>query len=394
MAHDVFISHSAKDKPVADAMCATLERAGLRCWIAPRDILPSQTWAAAIHAAVHGSRAFVLVFSAESNGSKQVLREVDQAVKAEVPILPFRIDASAAAPEIDYYVGSAHWLDALTAPLEAHLDRLARTLHDLLGSSPPRRRTAATASTSPFGASPEPAPSAVPAPPPGKGRGTLLALWLVTAVPVVLLTITGLRLAVDEHVDYLWLCVPALGIGVPWALAGLRLRARRETAVVAGWLFLAAGASWWAKAYPFVQKALRGDSASLWGVALLALPGGAWTWTGVRLLRRPARPARRPAVVSAVVALLVYAVFWTSVGYYTSVLAEVAYAWIPGVIVPALALLAASPVLPGILRDGSARERSHGPEDALPSPPCRDRCPTSAAAWSRPRGRGRSRRRS
>jgi hypothetical protein len=36
MAHDVFISYSTKDKPIADAVCGTLERNGVRCWIAPR----------------------------------------------------------------------------------------------------------------------------------------------------------------------------------------------------------------------------------------------------------------------------------------------------------------------------------------------------------------------
>ncbi len=41
MAHDVFISHSAKDKATADAVCAVLEAEGIRCWIAPRDVLPS-----------------------------------------------------------------------------------------------------------------------------------------------------------------------------------------------------------------------------------------------------------------------------------------------------------------------------------------------------------------
>ena len=40
MAHDVFISYSSKDKPVADAACATFEAAGMRCWIAPRDVPP------------------------------------------------------------------------------------------------------------------------------------------------------------------------------------------------------------------------------------------------------------------------------------------------------------------------------------------------------------------
>lgn len=42
--HDVFISYSMKDKVVGDAVCATLEAKRIRCWIAPRDILPGQEW--------------------------------------------------------------------------------------------------------------------------------------------------------------------------------------------------------------------------------------------------------------------------------------------------------------------------------------------------------------
>lgn len=38
MAHDVFLSYATPDKTVADMACAVLERAGLRVWIAPRDV--------------------------------------------------------------------------------------------------------------------------------------------------------------------------------------------------------------------------------------------------------------------------------------------------------------------------------------------------------------------
>ena len=48
MAYDVFLSHSHVDKTHADAICHSLERAGVRCWVAPRDIRPSEDWAEAI----------------------------------------------------------------------------------------------------------------------------------------------------------------------------------------------------------------------------------------------------------------------------------------------------------------------------------------------------------
>ena len=42
MAYDVFVSYSHQDKLTADAVCATLEAQGVRCWIAPRDINPAR----------------------------------------------------------------------------------------------------------------------------------------------------------------------------------------------------------------------------------------------------------------------------------------------------------------------------------------------------------------
>lgn len=51
--HDVFISYAAADKPVADAACATLESRKIRCWIAPRDVVPGarRSWTPSSRAA-------------------------------------------------------------------------------------------------------------------------------------------------------------------------------------------------------------------------------------------------------------------------------------------------------------------------------------------------------
>jgi len=65
MAHDVFISYSSKDKAVADAVCASLEARKIRCWIAPRDVLPGEEYAEALIESLNQSRLMVLVFSAK-----------------------------------------------------------------------------------------------------------------------------------------------------------------------------------------------------------------------------------------------------------------------------------------------------------------------------------------
>jgi hypothetical protein len=69
VAHDVFISHSSHDKPMADAACAVLEQRGIRCWVAPRDIVPGADWGESIVDAIGAARAFVLVFSSHANTS-------------------------------------------------------------------------------------------------------------------------------------------------------------------------------------------------------------------------------------------------------------------------------------------------------------------------------------
>jgi TIR domain len=42
---DVFISYASPDSAVADAACESLERAGVTCWIAPRDVTPGAFYA-------------------------------------------------------------------------------------------------------------------------------------------------------------------------------------------------------------------------------------------------------------------------------------------------------------------------------------------------------------
>jgi hypothetical protein len=137
MAHDVFISYASQDKAVADAMCATLEARQVRCWIAPRDILPGIPYAEALTEALRSCRVLVLVLSTYSNGSKHVMREVEAAVGAGVPVVPFRIADSSLSMSMNYLLKSIHWLDALTLPLDQHLHKLADVIQNLLARATP-----------------------------------------------------------------------------------------------------------------------------------------------------------------------------------------------------------------------------------------------------------------
>jgi uncharacterized RDD family membrane protein YckC len=132
MAHDVFISFAVEDETTAETVCATLEASEIRCWIAPRDVLPGADYAQSIVEAITQSRVMVLVFSSRSNQSPHVRREVERAVSRGIPILPFRIEDVPLSPSLEYFIGTVHWLDALTPPLDKHLQHLAETMRLLL----------------------------------------------------------------------------------------------------------------------------------------------------------------------------------------------------------------------------------------------------------------------
>lgn len=135
MGHDVFVSHSSQDRSVADAITAVLEMRGMRCWIAPRDVRPGAPYGEEILDAIYGSRVMVLVLSANANLSPHIPKEVERAVSRGVPVIPLRIGDVLPAKSLDYFIGSIQWLDALTPPIDGHLERLADSVQSLLISS-------------------------------------------------------------------------------------------------------------------------------------------------------------------------------------------------------------------------------------------------------------------
>lgn len=136
MAHDVFISYSSKDKIAAEAVCAGLEAAGIRAWMAPRDIVPGMNWGGSIVKAIADCRAFVLIFSGHANGSTQVTREVERAVGKGKPVVLFRLEIVLPSADLEYFISAPHWHDATTPPLDGHVRSLGEQLRLLLAQSP------------------------------------------------------------------------------------------------------------------------------------------------------------------------------------------------------------------------------------------------------------------
>lgn len=190
MAHDVFISYASGDKPVADAACAMLEGSGIRCWIAPRDVVAGMHYGEAIIDAIHESRIMVLVFSSKANLSGHIPKEIERAVSQGITVMPLRIEDVAPAKSLDYFIGSVHWLDALTPPLEVHLKKLAANVRTLLSRSEAHARgdSAAAADRAPVARA---VAAAVPAAPrSARAKWEYFAIGGLAAIVLVLGALT------------------------------------------------------------------------------------------------------------------------------------------------------------------------------------------------------------
>ncbi len=160
MTNDVFISYESTDKHTADAICSTLENSGIRCWFAPRDILPGSNWPQSITSAIKASKIMVLIFSKNSNKSNQVSKELNLAVSNNLMIIPFKIDDSEPNGSMEYFLADRHWLDAIDGDKQVQINNLRDVVASVLNktghSAPPSPPVPPTPPAPPTPAPPEP----------------------------------------------------------------------------------------------------------------------------------------------------------------------------------------------------------------------------------------------
>lgn len=127
----VFVSHSSKNKIIVDELVEILEKSGIKCWVAPRDVIGGIDYASQLIKAIRECKVFFLVVSEAINKSDQVLNEVEIAVNNGKIILPFKIDDSSYNDSYQYYLSRKHWIDGNPAPSEHHAE-LVQTIRYFL----------------------------------------------------------------------------------------------------------------------------------------------------------------------------------------------------------------------------------------------------------------------
>jgi len=120
----VFISYASQDAADASRICSALEKAGLPCWIAPRDVRAGTPYAAAIVEAITACRMMVLVLTKSAIDSPHVLREVERASSKTRPVLSIRLDSAQLPPELEYFLSANQWLEASGGAIDPVLPAL------------------------------------------------------------------------------------------------------------------------------------------------------------------------------------------------------------------------------------------------------------------------------
>ena len=137
MAKQVFISHSSKDKEMAEIIYNYLTSQGIKCWIDFHDIRPGIAYAREIMRGIDGSDALVVVYSKNVNTSEDILNEIDQFHAAHKSIIPFLIDKTPFSRELDYYLKRRQWIIA-NDNYRQHLPSLRDALAEILQLELPR----------------------------------------------------------------------------------------------------------------------------------------------------------------------------------------------------------------------------------------------------------------
>ena len=110
--YDIFISYSHLDSQLAKSLYLRFNAAGLRCFLAEKDIAAAEKWEERIHEALRASQRILLVITPHSKNSPWPLTEAGAAWALEKPLIPALA-----------YVN----VTELIAPIAAHQARLIQT---------------------------------------------------------------------------------------------------------------------------------------------------------------------------------------------------------------------------------------------------------------------------
>src|SRR5450631_3058519 len=133
--NDAFVSYASQDAAVADAVVKNLEKHGIKCWIAPRDVTPGSQYADEIVGAINDTKVLVLVLSEHAVSSPHVGREIERAASKGRRIICLRTGATPLTRSFEYFLSESQWIDVAALGMPAALTKLSQAVGQRLSPS-------------------------------------------------------------------------------------------------------------------------------------------------------------------------------------------------------------------------------------------------------------------
>jgi serine/threonine protein kinase len=150
----VFVCCATEDAAAGEAVRASLENNGLKCFLQNPGLAPVQSSANRVSEVIREAELFLLIFSQQSNCSPEIRQQLETAAHFQLPLVTFRIEPVQPADDLSYFLWEKHFVDGFDGRLDAHIPALLQQIKALLKSEE------------------EDQPSPVEAPSPGQAHST------------------------------------------------------------------------------------------------------------------------------------------------------------------------------------------------------------------------------
>lgn len=128
----IFVSYASADRTTAYEIVEYLEKSGISCFIAPRDIDGGKAYAKALMEAIDGCNLVVLVASSAILPSEHVLNEVEAVINKKKEMLPILIEDFEMSDEYKYYLGRKQWITAYPEAVDTYFEKIKDLIADKL----------------------------------------------------------------------------------------------------------------------------------------------------------------------------------------------------------------------------------------------------------------------
>ena len=108
-------------------ICTALESRGFTCWISARNIQPGENFQSSIVRAIRGAKVLLLVFTANSNRSEEMTKELALASQQKLMVVPLRVENVDPSDAFAYEFATRQWID-LFADWEVAMNNLCSRL--------------------------------------------------------------------------------------------------------------------------------------------------------------------------------------------------------------------------------------------------------------------------